>query len=469
MITTVFGLSAALVCAAGASAQLSAGADIVYSDMTDVATYGPLNGKYAYALGSATCNIGDANAEWNLTGFNGSPGLAMNLYRIKDGRFMQIGMSFVKHSCCAGAAPGCAGNNGQTVSCNGQGGTQLGSGCRDLYSGGINGSQGGLGARSNINPWTGVFNPRSTGTGDVLFRRLQVDQNDVNAAMNPGAVYVGEGVFVSTRDAQASNRNNNASHKRIAVAANGATLTPTGSQVQGVPAIRAWRDHGLGVNTPDPSVNVAFIDVPGEGRFWYASKAKDNGNGTWRYEYAVFNLSSHISGGSLEVPVPPGVTVSNVGFYAPAYHSGEVYSNAPWTTVRTATGVRFASPETFAQNANTNALRWGTTYNFWFDAATAPAATPLPAALGLFRPSTPSSIDLLMAAPGAPACDSIDVNGDGQLPDIADIDYFIAVFAGGPCSPPPASCDVDFNNDTLTPDTLDIESLLSVFSGGPCL
>ncbi|HEX2838098.1 MAG TPA: hypothetical protein VHN77_08235, partial [Phycisphaerales bacterium] len=68
-----------------------------------------------------------------------------------------------------------------------------------------------------------------------------------------------------------------------------------------------------------------------------------------------------------------------------------------------------------------------------------------------------------------PVCDSIDYNADGLFPDTLDIDDFLSVFSGGPCSNDPVCADIDFNNDGLFPDTLDIDSLLSVFSGGPCL
>ncbi len=69
--------------------------------------------------------------------------------------------------------------------------------------------------------------------------------------------------------------------------------------------------------------------------------------------------------------------------------------------------------------------------------------------------------------PNAPACDPLDFNGDGLTPDTADIDDFLSVFSGGPCST--GTCgDLDFNNDGLFPDTADIDSLLSVFSGGAC-
>ncbi len=69
---------------------------------------------------------------------------------------------------------------------------------------------------------------------------------------------------------------------------------------------------------------------------------------------------------------------------------------------------------------------------------------------------------------GGPVCDDIDFNRDGLFPDTTDIDDFLSVFSGGPCST--GTCgDTDFNNDGLFPDTADIDSLLSVFSGGPCL
>ncbi|MFO0832679.1 MAG: hypothetical protein U0637_12660 [Phycisphaerales bacterium] len=75
-------------------------------------------------------------------------------------------------------------------------------------------------------------------------------------------------------------------------------------------------------------------------------------------------------------------------------------------------------------------------------------------------------------APAAPlpvavGCDAIDYNHDGLFPDTTDIDDFLSVFSGGPCST--GICgDIDFNNDGLFPDTQDINDLLSVFSGGPC-
>ncbi|HYF15232.1 MAG TPA: hypothetical protein VD971_09200, partial [Phycisphaerales bacterium] len=49
---------------------------------------------------------------------------------------------------------------------------------------------------------------------------------------------------------------------------------------------------------------------------------------------------------------------------------------------------------------------------------------------------------------GPVGCDSIDFNGDGLFPDNTDLEDFLSVFGGGPCST--GTCgDIDFNNDGL--------------------
>lgn len=469
------GVLAALACTAASLAQVSVGPDIVYTSCTGVTTYGPLNGKYAYSLGSWTCNIGNSAVEWNIAGVNGAPGLAMNIYRIHDGRLVQLGQSFVKHACCAAEGPGCANEAGQSITCTATiGSTELNTGCLDSYSSSYNGGQTRLGPKSAVNPWTGVFSPYSTGSGDAIFKRCQVDQADMSTVTFSGARYIAEGVYVSTREGQQgtpvnNNRNNNASYRQLTNTGNGASLTPTGAQFLGKPAIQAWRDHGLGAGVPDTSVTVSQADVPDEGRYWFAFKTRDNGNGTWRYEYAVFNLSSDLAAGSFTVPVPAGVVVTNTGFRAPQNHSGELYNNDPWTITRNANDVSFACAQNYNTFVNANALRWGSMYNFWFDASTAPAAGTQSASLGIFKPYTPTSIPLAVSAPSVPpaGCDSLDYNNDNLFPDTADIDDLISVFSGGPCST--GTCnDIDFNNDGLFPDTGDIDALLTVFSGGPC-
>ncbi len=83
-------------------------------------------------------------------------------------------------------------------------------------------------------------------------------------------------------------------------------------------------------------------------------------------------------------------------------------------------------------------------------------------------PDAPTDLAFIVRGTVGTACDTIDFNGDTIFPDIFDIEEFLTVFAGGPCST--GTCgDIDFNNDGLFPDTADIASLLSVFSGGACL
>ena len=65
-------------------------------------------------------------------------------------------------------------------------------------------------------------------------------------------------------------------------------------------------------------------------------------------------------------------------------------------------------------------------------------------------------------------CDSIDFNGDGLYPDNLDIEDFLTVFGGGPCSNDPNCGDIDFNNDGLFPDNTDLQAFFSVFGGGGC-
>ena len=109
-----------------------------------------------------------------------------------------------------------------------------------------------------------------------------------------------------------------------------------------------------------------------DGLFVTAAKATDLGGGLWRYEYAVQNLNSHRSAGSFSVPLPFGANVSNIGFHDVTYRNGDGVGNVDqtgtdWSGVVLAGTITWAA-QTPVQNPNANAIRWGTTYNFRFDA-----------------------------------------------------------------------------------------------------
>ncbi|MCB9852957.1 MAG: hypothetical protein H6819_07665 [Phycisphaerales bacterium] len=369
--------------------------DVVYTNCTNVATYGPVGNMYAYALSSTTCNIGSMTLLWG-TSHNGTPALAMNAYRIFDGRLEQIGQGWVKHSCCAAAGSGCG------LTCQGGGGSQLGAGCSDVYGAGYNGGQSRLGPRFEINAFTGNITPAPSDIGDAVYKRLQIEVGDMSTANYPGAQYLIEGVYVGSDDAAAGNGWNNASYRMASISQSTFDMTMLDQMHVSVPAIYAWRDHGNGLNTPDNRVEVQQVDVPGEGIFHLASKVTDNGDGTWRFDYAVYNLNSDRSGGSFSVPLG-AATPTNIGFKDVDYHSGEPYDNTDWAVSIDGTTITWASTSTYDQDPMSNALRWGTMYNFWFTSDVGPNDELGEVTLGLFKPGTPTSVSATTQVPLAGA------------------------------------------------------------------
>ncbi len=98
--------------------------------------------------------------------------------------------------------------------------------------------------------------------------------------------------------------------------------------------------------------------------------------------------------GTFSVPVPSGVTLTNIGFHDVTYHDGDGsgsinFSAADWTAVQGASDVTW-STETQAQNDRANAIRWGTMYSFRFDADAAPVTGSI--SMGLWRIGVPAAI-----------------------------------------------------------------------------
>lgn len=436
-------------CACFVTSVEAAGPDVVLSDSTTLSSYGPIGGIRAYSIGSNTCNIGNQNLLWTN---NNTPGLAMNAYRLHDGVLKQIGMSWVKTACCAAAGNGC------NLSCNNVGGSQLGAGCLDVYTAGWNAGQGRLARRSGINAYTGAFANADGATGDAIFKRLQILQSDLDPVNFPGAQFFFEGVYAATDDSTWQNGLNNASYKRVTF---NASYAPTyqGSMFQYKAGIHAWKDHGLGPNTPDPAVTITNVDIPAEGRLILGHKVTNLGGGLWRYDYAVYNLNSDKSAGEVTVAGPPGVTYSNVGFNDVNYHSGEIYDNTDWLSASGPGGVTWQSPQTHAQNPNSNALRWGTMYNYWFTANTPPRNGSLK--IGLFKPHTPQSVSVTALVPGC-YLDG-DLNGDGSVNGADVQDYVNCALAPGL---PTAACFCADTDENDVVDELDTTAFVTALLNG---
>ncbi len=396
----------------GDGGTAAAGADVIVGDIVGVSKYGSVvvSGRtvMAYAIGTTSCNIGTAQLEWFAQPDNRHPFIPMNAFRYRNGRFEQIGMSWGKHGFTALQGTVCGSCQASSS------GSYLGVGCSDPYSSSLNGGQSGLGTRSEVNAATGVF-PGTYNSGmptaaATIGRRLQIDSVFLDPAQSSGATYFFEAQYVHQQDATAGNKNNNASYRRFTVGSlsSGAyTLTLADTTQRQKPAIEAWP-------LVDANASIANVDVPNDGRFIAGVSVRSNGNGTWRYEYAVHNLNSDRSGRSFSVPVPAGVTITNVGFKDIDYHSGDPSSPTDWTSSVSGGAVTWTGG-THSQSANSNALRFATMYNFWFDATTAPQVAN--ATIGLFKPAAagaPTSVTVASKAPSAPS-NPADLNGDGSV------------------------------------------------------
>jgi hypothetical protein len=162
---------------------------------------------------------------------------------------------------------------------------------------------------------------------------------------------------------------------------------------------------------------VKYSKATIDGTFHLGYDVTDNGDGTWHYEIAIFNMDSHRSARSFTVPIPQTVTLSNIEFRDIDYHSGEPVDNVDWNVSLDSCGLTFSTQQWSAGvDASANALRWSTMYNFRFDADSNQVAEFVN--LGLFRPGTPSSVDISLVAPG-PNGELGDPDHNG-LHDLAD-------------------------------------------------
>ena len=168
----------------------------------------------------------------------------------------------------------------------------------------------------------------------------------------------------------------------------------------------------------NPTVQISTADAA-DGRFVLGCNVTTNTDGTYHYEYAVYNYTSDSAGASFSVPVPAFATVTNATFRDVSYHSGEPYDGTDWTITTTGGRVRWQCTQTYAQNANANALRWGTLYNFAFD-CNAPAGAGT-ASVDLFK--LPAST--IGFATKVPSCKMGDIDCSGHV-DGADLGLFLS-------------------------------------------
>ena len=429
----------------------TAGPDVIVGNLIDVGRYAAVGGVTSFAVGTDSCNVGDYPVQWTANN-NLHPVIAQNMFRIKDGRFEQIGQSWVKHGFSSVNGSLCA-----TCIQPPGGSTQLGVGCSDPYGSGLNGSQGGLGPRSEVNATTGVFAYPFGGRAPAgeLDRRLQVLTSEFDPrGDNAGAVYFVEAQYITQDDAQWDNGLNNASYRKIGFAS--ATSAPTfqSPTVRQKSALWAWREV-------DPTVvitNADYLENDITCRLEVGTKVVDNGNGTWTYTYAIRNMNSDRSGAGFVLPSRPGVVYSNVGFRDVPHHSGEPFDGNDWLWSQGNGQAGWNVDKTYAQSANANALRWGNAYTFWFTANTGPAAST--ATIPLFKPGANASVSVDVSAPAGIPCNG-DFNDDGFV-DFFDYDRYVECFEGLSCPPQKTA---DFNGDGFA-DFFDYSAFVEAYEAG---
>jgi len=391
------------------------GPDVIVGELLDFVQMdnGVVNGQVGLALGTDACNKGTENVDWIALPSNDHPFIPQNLYRMSGGatnneRFEQIGQSWGKHAFAAASSNTC------NFGCNGVGGDHLGSGCSDAYGAGLNGAQDLIGSRAWVNPFTGNFpgNPANDHTGhnhDATAHRILVNVTDLSTAQNPGATYFAEAEYIVPHEgtwcqshSDQCNMYNNASYKQFTVVGVNPpfSFNPAGSTQREKPAIKAWTDA---------TVNQVEPDHGRDGIWFMGYKVTGPNAGVWHYEYALYNQNLDRAIQSFSMPLGPGVNISNIGFHAPPQHPGFAhdgtqgdagYSSTPWTNDYQP-GNTFITwnCETIAQNANANAIRFGTLYNFRFDADQPPQTTD--ATVGFFKTGSPMTVEI-QAPQGGP-------------------------------------------------------------------
>lgn len=389
------------------------GPDVIVGDLIDLVQLdnGAVNGLVGISLGTDACNKGTENVAWIALPSNNHPFIPQNLYRMSGGagntqQFEQIGQSWGKHAFAAASANTC------NFGCNGVGGDHLGSGCSDAYGAGLNGAQDLIGSRAWVNPFTGNFPSGQTAndhTGhvhDSTSHRMLVNVDDLNTSLNPGATYFAEaeyivpdeGIWCQSHPDQC-NMYNNASYRQCSVTGINQPFSFNfiGNTVREQPAIEAWTGATVTQAEPDPGI---------DGIFFVGYKVTGPNAGVYHYEYAIYNQNLDRAIQSFEVVFPLfPPSLSNVGFHAPPQHPGfehdgtvgdAGYSSTPWTfTVNGPPPFQNSAIwncETFAENENANAIRFGTLYNFRFDSTAPPADST--ANIVFFKTGSPISVKI---------------------------------------------------------------------------
>ena len=394
-----------VVIASIASAQANAvpGTDVNLYDVSSSTIYGRRgpaypNGEVALGFGHAFCNAGTVQVPWATSPTTAGLmtdvhfKIAFLLARESNGRIVQVktAENFVKHSRVTYNL-----GSSQCGTCQSGPASTFRMGCYDAYSTGFNGNRFNLGPPSEIDPWTGSWNPvgsyfdrgdpavagaaatdgvqsltsTQTGAFDALKNRGVIPESE----LSQGGVFYSQ-VHLVCEGEPVANRGNNQLSEQINLTWNGTSWATSnaGGPVQGS-VLNRWA--GAVRNSAGNGLD--------DGRFLVAAKVTGPVDGVYHYEYAVHNIDNARGGASLRIPLHPGAQLSAVSFR-------DIDGNPlnDWTWSRSGSELSFLA-------TGTNSLDWNSIYNVWFDATVAPTSSTVvidqarvgPGALSVVVPS----------------------------------------------------------------------------------
>ncbi len=445
---TFASLSAMIVCTNGALAS----PDLICSSIDSATSFGFVDGKVAYSFGTTLCNISDVPINWDAMS-NAHPLVSQTLYRLRNGQIQQIGIGFVRHATVPLASNAC------NLGCTPAGFVELGAGCSTTNSSATNGSQGLMGPRTEVEAFEGFFPYPFTAinqVGDAIYKRLQVDLADIS---DPAALYFVETQVLSSDERSIASKSNNASYRQVVFAPGSSNATLVGPTYAQEPAIFAWRDHGLGIGMPDPSVRIIETTIPDDGVLYVGSKATPFDNQTWRYDVAIQNHNTLRGVRSIMIPIGFNQGVSSHGFTDVDYHDDldELIDGTDWQLGVINGEVEWHTIETYETNPLGNAIRWGTTYSFSYVSSNEPVDKVM--RVKFFAPGKtdgPDTMTVGVIAPQSGPCPA-DMDSDSLL-NFFDISAFLSTFAA-------MNLNADFTGDGEL-NFFDISAFLEAFSAG---
>jgi hypothetical protein len=324
------------------------------------------SGTSGCAMETTSCNFGSEAVPWEMAMDPDHPFIAFLVARESGGRFEQISdRSYVKHGFFAFSGNVCSPN------CQGTSGTSLGVGCSDTYATQNNGDLFWLGPPDEVDPWLGAWDPVCSHfdrgeppvapPGDCNGQRsLSLSQviqlGDVSHRVRvrdaefatPGSFWY-QGQYVVAAEPEA-NRGNNLGSRGFTPVQNGNRW----DLVEGEPLL-----YGSILQRWSGSTLESGTNGLDDGRVYVATKVSGPVEGFYHYEIAVHNRDNARGIGALRIPLCGGARVRALGF-------GDIDTNTAndWTASVGSTELVFSGPS--------NALKWNSVFNFWFDCDAAP-------------------------------------------------------------------------------------------------